>query len=459
MALQQGCGGLELDVYATSEDECRESCCLDPTCIVFQYGPPVDGAGCCGSGCWRGRADSCDGGLLNGTVVGARKASMPFTDSQFDANATASKKQGTEFGQEELILVWVSGIVLLCVFFLGGWYYLHRRHSNRAVFPHTKTPAVLPPTAKQPASKPHSAGDMIDAKAVWAAPAPTARRPSRSLSASLSRCQVHDISSQVHDISDTGFDELTDVGAPKVASKPPTDGVGEASTQLADFEPTHVDLDSLEELMDANEPYPGELAAEENDPASPRSPSRSSARGDEMGGATLGCDVILTSLSSVTLVDDMMGGFWACARQGSPGSHASQSRPPEPGGASQTGSADRAPSESPREAGADFDFDEGMLQARASSALHEDENGLFSDSGDGVADEMALYDLEPDELALNHPSDEDRDNAPQPGLLSVPSADAETASDAGSAHSHTRASPHDVVEDAPAPADDAPESS
>jgi hypothetical protein len=46
-------------VYATTAEECRAACCGDANCEVFQFAEPVDS--CCGVGCWRGVASTCNG--------------------------------------------------------------------------------------------------------------------------------------------------------------------------------------------------------------------------------------------------------------------------------------------------------------------------------------------------------------------------------------------------------------
>ena len=60
----QFCSGLTRDPYATSASLCRESCCLDAACAVYEWNPD-GGANSRGyadsAGCWRGAPAVCDG--------------------------------------------------------------------------------------------------------------------------------------------------------------------------------------------------------------------------------------------------------------------------------------------------------------------------------------------------------------------------------------------------------------
>ena len=67
----KSCSGLQHDVYASTINECRQRCCQDSGCQVYQFGPSEV---CCGNDqCWRGTPSACEG--PSGEHQMARKAS------------------------------------------------------------------------------------------------------------------------------------------------------------------------------------------------------------------------------------------------------------------------------------------------------------------------------------------------------------------------------------------------
>ena len=133
--------GLVQDLYATNADVCRENCCLDTNCAVWQFGPPV-GGGCCGDGCWRGQASGFEATTYPGE--GAQKLSMPASTAQYyleQANVTATQPAARGSSGEltnDAIALWMACLIFVGVIFaMGAWWYMGRRLSVRAVVPTT----------------------------------------------------------------------------------------------------------------------------------------------------------------------------------------------------------------------------------------------------------------------------------------------------------------------------------
>ena len=175
-ALPGSCSGLQRDVYATTADACRESCCLDATCVMWQFGPPV-GEGCCGNGCWRGGESVCSSTPYDGE--GARKTSMPsWRGSSQPLNTTeavASSLQSSDELPSDVVALWVTSLIFLAVLLaLCGWWYTYQRRdfspqSPRAVFPTTAAELAALEAKNRSAEAVHhqqkKAGDVLDTQA------------------------------------------------------------------------------------------------------------------------------------------------------------------------------------------------------------------------------------------------------------------------------------------------------
>jgi hypothetical protein len=136
------CSGLVKDPYASDETTCRENCCGDPACLVYQWRVATGDEGCCGLMCFRGAPAACDGPRLNNTLaVGGRKTSMPFVGAS-SANASAANPGATS-GAGDMIAISVAGGLLLCVCVAFAWCLLRRKLSARTVYPFTS--AAKPP--------------------------------------------------------------------------------------------------------------------------------------------------------------------------------------------------------------------------------------------------------------------------------------------------------------------------
>ena len=158
--LTRSCSGLDLDPYALTADDCRVSCCLDAMCQVYQFGPPTEDAGCCGSGCWRGRRGACDGPPLplNGTVAGAHKESMAALEvfASYSANASTIAATGSAMSGD-VIALWTIALITFILGCVASWRYFSRR--SRAVVPRL---AIDKPLASNQRRR-SRAGDVVDA--------------------------------------------------------------------------------------------------------------------------------------------------------------------------------------------------------------------------------------------------------------------------------------------------------
>jgi len=145
------------DAYSLSYDDCRESCCLDMACDVYQFAEPVDIFASFGVSCWRGRQTACDGPAHDGVLGGlaGRRTSyaqqvangQPRWTGQLGNGSGAlgsvalANSAPTRLGADgaDTIAYAVSGAVISCL--LGGGAALalrRRRLSARRVIPVTK---------------------------------------------------------------------------------------------------------------------------------------------------------------------------------------------------------------------------------------------------------------------------------------------------------------------------------
>ena len=127
--------GLERDDVARTADECRARCCLDPTCMIYQFDDqPRTGSRCCGPVCWRGTpfGRTCNGPPLNDTSTSQSKLSMPVYEPTVAQNGTAAELAGIPGG--DIAAISLGGILLFCVLVVCLWW-TRRKLSARAVFP------------------------------------------------------------------------------------------------------------------------------------------------------------------------------------------------------------------------------------------------------------------------------------------------------------------------------------
>lgn len=168
-----GCTGLKLDAYANSDDACREACCNDPTCTVFQFTDVISGVGCCGPKCMRGRPTSCNGVRLSvdsqgrardvSTYASARKLSMPSLGA---SNASAGFTESSSAGFSDAVVISIAAAAFACFLSVAGCCVLRRRISARTVFPRPPTdresPDKLPRRSRRSdGSIRYLAGDVI----------------------------------------------------------------------------------------------------------------------------------------------------------------------------------------------------------------------------------------------------------------------------------------------------------
>lgn len=141
------CEGLQRDDLATTRDECRVRCCLDATCVAYQFDEVQrKGSECCGAVCWRGRPTTCKGTPLNFTMASGRKLYMPDLDPTASANASVSDSPLVAPGDVVALSLSAGGLSLAAA--ICCWC-ARRKLSARAVFPrdHLRGP---PPKAEDP---------------------------------------------------------------------------------------------------------------------------------------------------------------------------------------------------------------------------------------------------------------------------------------------------------------------
>ena len=159
------CRGLARDVYANSADECREACCADEGCAVFQWSEPV-GLGALGVSCWRGIPRTCDGpnpthpdGAAPTDIAGRRTSrnyvllgggSLGGGDDNRtgapDGQPNPMGGQASGIGLGDLVALLTGGAIvgMLCLCVLGFFYCRHCacfRRSERQVVPVVRNPA------------------------------------------------------------------------------------------------------------------------------------------------------------------------------------------------------------------------------------------------------------------------------------------------------------------------------
>ena len=328
-ALEGSCTGLHSDVYATTVDACRESCCLDPTCVVWQFGPPI-GGGCCGDGCWRGQASSCNGPRFPGE--GARKVYMPSIGAWNVSAAVASVSANG--GTGETAAIWVTSLVFGSVVLSIGvcWYMKRRSVSERTVFPTTAAEQDALERKKKLEQLRHS-GDIVQGAAVGAPTAELSRKSSFwARRPTPPRCQVDVVDStqaaaryavpatederlEVEDLDDDDA-SFRDVRLLDDAPEP-NEGIDDASRIPSHREPPRLssprapiyladqaddfDVNHLETLPDSPEPASTALQSEE----------------------------MVLSLRDVRLLDGGAGGVWASIRDEAPYSPGRRTEPAE----------------------------------------------------------------------------------------------------------------------------------
>ena len=119
------CFGLSHDVYATTAAECRQSCCLDARCEVFQFAAPLERFGQFGEGCWRGLPSTCLGPLTATADTAGRKLAFAVAGlanaTAYDASAVDMSVSGAsapEAANEQFTLILASvafACAVLCV--------------------------------------------------------------------------------------------------------------------------------------------------------------------------------------------------------------------------------------------------------------------------------------------------------------------------------------------------------
>ena len=150
-SLTRLCHGLVRDVYSTSADACRISCCADELCEAYQWSEPIEG--CCGMGCYRGVATTCDGPLVDATIgaEAARRTSRDYVipdDATFhrDSGNGSAALMGTQDDEavfSDVGLIAISGltfvgVIALAIIAANRRWCCQRKSRERAVMPIVK---------------------------------------------------------------------------------------------------------------------------------------------------------------------------------------------------------------------------------------------------------------------------------------------------------------------------------
>jgi len=169
------CRGLVHDAYSLSADDCRESCCVDIACEVYQFAEPVDSFANFGVGCWRGRPTTCDGTAHNGVLGGlaGRRTTyaqvpdgQPQWTGQLGSNGSATSialanKAPSRLSDDgvDSIAYAVSGAAISCLLAVAVAAMRRRRLLARRVIPVTKAGLAVIEDAHSTAVKPAVSGD------------------------------------------------------------------------------------------------------------------------------------------------------------------------------------------------------------------------------------------------------------------------------------------------------------
>ena len=106
IAERHSCSGLTRDFRATTAEQCEYNCCIDPTCELYQFGPPET---CCGEDqCWRGRATTCDRSV-EGYVVARKVVWNPPNDTSLLSSSS------TEIDVVDAVTYAVTGALVWCL--------------------------------------------------------------------------------------------------------------------------------------------------------------------------------------------------------------------------------------------------------------------------------------------------------------------------------------------------------
>ena len=106
IAERHSCSGLTRDLWATTAEQCEYNCCVDPTCELYQFGPPET---CCGEDqCWRGRATTCDRSV-EGYVVERKVVWNPPNDTSLLSSTS------TQIDLVDAVTYAVTGALVWCL--------------------------------------------------------------------------------------------------------------------------------------------------------------------------------------------------------------------------------------------------------------------------------------------------------------------------------------------------------
>lgn len=106
------CSGLTRDYLATTASECRQRCCHEPTCELYQFGPPEK---CCGEDqCWRGQPSSCN---MPSTEHEVRRKPDWTVNATFSRSAAEDRSLIGSVSDLNIIdaIVWSVAMFFVCV--------------------------------------------------------------------------------------------------------------------------------------------------------------------------------------------------------------------------------------------------------------------------------------------------------------------------------------------------------
>jgi hypothetical protein len=143
-------------VYATTAEECRAACCNDDNCEVFQFAEPVDS--CCGVGCWRGVASTCDGPDVPDDDIAGRRTFVDFKNPMLHGNTSMTEAPETPNIRQMLmplgdVIALLSSSAVLSLLLCLAAIFCYRRHVIRA-----NSRRVVPRIATEPPPSSASSG-------------------------------------------------------------------------------------------------------------------------------------------------------------------------------------------------------------------------------------------------------------------------------------------------------------
>jgi len=361
----RACEGLRKDIFSNSAAACRESCCMQHDCSVYQFSVHT--------GCMIGLPSRCGAAPLGWVVMGGRKIGSdaePGTDSAHagsnhgaggddPASANTNPGQATRSSSVLMTLSAVTGVIFIVILLSTGRLLMRRWGHLSSVSPgRVSPPRVLPSsTAADDQKQPHPGASANMKRAIMSV-------------SQLFGWLVRVLRSIVVQPERTAPEEF--VNLPEAARPPPVLHV-----------PSEIRPEAGSPRREAWLTYDTDNADTSSMPSAPTM-------------ADVSANVV--PLGEVHLVDDEVGGVWACTR-------VAATAPPEP------------PTASPRKAPAigesDIDPEEYRLRSDDGSVDGDDhpyaapEGPIASVDGITIEDmgsETGIDDFDADVVAAPVPS-------------------------------------------------------